>query len=807
MLAQLTASGHALDTVLEILQFMDSKKVNLGVLVSIICWHPEFPALVENAKVQHARTSLTHMPDIKKWIERIYRPPRRHNAGISTEGAHAALRDFAMDVVSQELEQELKALDPIMRSKQDELSEESVLSIKLADMENKVTLAAPKMWRLLRGVSYSAVQEKRNTMKNPNSTVLMMITMICYSRSHHLCRFQQMLSLYFRACGLASVAFNTLNAFSICMNQKWVYPAVDRLATTAHEALRRDIESYLWFGSHDNINRKNKKFEQRLDNQCSFESGTAGTIYIIKNPTVARLDARAVREQLHRGSQEQLSLRDLLLMDAKAAPRILERAVYHVLSVLTEAPDFEFSSYQFADHSVFQPPAPTVQLPTGPEHATVAYMLNTVKIEEASYEGNIRVMQEWERQLGFNTQEKKQKLARDATLVWVGDQLTVSRLRGIQRFRCADMNAYERMDHVVPQYGWFHLVISNLASLHSQYYGTTIGRGLAFAIELLNRRRLSATSVQGLFTHDMSELLDHLGTASLRDAWCKVANVKSLSDLELRNRQPEELRAFAEKIVAEYASTKALELHRAKPKAQHDEQLQQRIQFNRDILDYFDIRDSIKSGDVGALEEQLPRLFIRFLGGKNSNYHTEVLGLMHSMYREWTPELRNHVMQHCWLANTTGRPDSFLPFDQLQEHNIRDLKYIFELMGPYATWELLGRMSAAIPCLRKLKDHIESEFNHYHRGKSHTSPDAEEDIAKLHQALRDSKVHQYIAGRRVTKKNKYPDVMREGSNPVKMKKALDSFYEKRECDRVTTERYVERESTRGTTNTAATTGP
>ena len=35
---------------------------------------------------------------------------------------------------------------------------------------------------------------------------------------------------------------------------------------------------------------------------------------------------------------------------------------------------------------------------------------------------------------------------------------------------------------------------------------------------------------------------------------------------------------------------------------------------------------------------------------------------------------RDYIKRYCWLANTTGRENSFLPIDLLQEHNIRDIK-------------------------------------------------------------------------------------------------------------------------------------
>ncbi|TFY51054.1 hypothetical protein EVJ58_g10762 [Rhodofomes roseus] len=574
-----------------------------------------------------------------------------------------------------------------------------------------------------------------------------------------------MMSIYFRGCGIATVAFNTLNAFGFCMNQKWVYDAVSHIGETAHNSLRKDISAYPWFGSHDNLNRKHTAHEQRLDNQRTFESGTAGTIYVIKDPAVIRPDPLAVRTQMRMASRERLSALDILMKDDEASPRITEHLLHHVISVLTEAATFDFASYSFADDPLFQAPKPRIQLPTGPEHATVSYLLNTVKIEEASYEGNVKVMREWERQLGFDKPGEKQRLAQNTTLVWIGDQLTVSRLRGIQRFRCEDDNAYERLEHIVTQFGWFHGVVALLHSYHSEYYGTTSGRGLAFAIELLGRRNLKNTSVQGLFTHDMDELLSHVGVASLRDVWCTVAKVSCLS--ELRTRTPVELKALALHVVKDFASTQAM--------------------FNRDVLEYFIIRDAIKSGDVGTLEDMLPRLFFRFAGGRSPNYRDEVIGLMHSMCCEWTPALKDYVMKYCWLANTTGRPDSFLPFDQLQEHNVRDLKYTFESLGPHATWELLGRMSAAIPCLRQLKDHIEAQFNHYFRGKSHTTPAAEDDITKLSQAFHDSKVHLHVPGR--IAKNKLANFVGDGCDTIKMDKDIDSFYDRRECERATGEVY------------------
>lgn len=222
----------------------------------------------------------------------------------------------------------------------------------------------------------------------------------------------------------------------------------------------------------------------------------------------------------------------------------------------------------------------------------------------------------------------------------------MSRLRGLQQFRCQDQNSYQRLAYLLAQFGWFHLEVALDANFHSEYYGTTAGRGLAFAIELLNRRGLNSTSVQGLFHHNMEELLLHLGTAYLRDVWCHVAEVNTLS--VLRNKSLGELHTLAVRIVDEYASTDAIQQHQMKPKDEQDGVLVQSFQFNRDFLDYLDVHMAIKSGDVGALEDQLPRLFFRFLGGRNVNYSNEVLSLMHSMTHEWTAELKYVHLLHSY---------------------------------------------------------------------------------------------------------------------------------------------------------------
>src|SRR6266481_942725 len=102
-------------------------------------------------------------------------------------------------------------------------------------------------------------------------------------------------------------------------------------------------------------------------------------------------------------------------------------AIYRVLSFLIKTPAFSFKTYDHNDHDLFKSPMPVHQLPVRRDHITWQHMLNTVHIEEASYEGNDQV-KEWWCQLEVNTPEKQKKMGKDDLIVWAGDQLMVSHI-------------------------------------------------------------------------------------------------------------------------------------------------------------------------------------------------------------------------------------------------------------------------------------------------------------------------------------------------------------------------------------------
>jgi hypothetical protein len=139
-----------------------------------------------------------------------------------------------------------------------------------------------------------------------------------------------------------------------------------------------------------------------------------------------------------------------------------------VLRILLDAPRFDFSTYEHWGSPLLLPPIPIHQLPSGKDHITLQFLLGTVNIPEASYEDNSRLIKEWLSQIKLNSPEMQQKLGLERLIVWVGDQLTVDRLRNLFKFWAEDLNSFDRLDWMLFTFGWFHLLMAAANSFHRQ---------------------------------------------------------------------------------------------------------------------------------------------------------------------------------------------------------------------------------------------------------------------------------------------------------------------------------------------------
>jgi hypothetical protein len=443
------------------------------------------------------------------------------------------------------------------------------------------------------------------------------------------------MTVYLRAQGCTAKVYDTLNRFGIAFCQKSMYRMVEDVCDSSHIDCKADLQQYLSFFGYDNLVRQNVKQEERTDNKTTMDVGTAGTVYIIKDPDQPKPDVEAYIKKVSEGMKNPLSAQDIIDLEQQAAPDLRTRAEYRVLQILMEAPDFAFRTYPHREHSAFAPPAPVEQLPA---ERTTQYMSSTIHQEQGTYEGNDLVLSFYIDEFGVTTPWQQAFWCRNVLFVVVGDQLTTSRIRGLRQFRAGENNSFERKDNVRDMWGWMHGHLHYGTNLYKQHLGTTQTFGLAHAIDFLDRKGLNTPSTEGTFYSRLEGLILHTTIAHIRAAWLSVSGVESLADL--RAKHPDELLDLAKRIVCEHASNEALLDFDQKLPAQRNEYQRSIIMYNRDALDWLILSEAIKTGDVGLMERYLPRMLFRFIGGGNTNYVVEILELLQGFHREWPDDVK-----------------------------------------------------------------------------------------------------------------------------------------------------------------------
>lgn len=515
----------------------------------------------------------------------------------------------------------------------------------------------------------------------------MCIASASFCRSHRRSRLQQPLTLAFYDSGLGERSLDTLNALFLSMSPSWLHRVLDTLSEKETEAMLAAIKKYLLSIGYDNINALTTVVQQRVTNRQKFESGTVGAIHVHTSPDAqAYPDPRAHKEQVAKGRLDPIKLDDIYRLELEAAPRLRAQSVHLIVDMLTEAPNFDFKTWVHYDAAQFQPPPPVMQLPSGAAHTTLSFLLDVLHIDESTYEGTDKVLNAWWAKLNI-VEENRVKEVVDSMMVFItGDQLTVRLVRHLRELRRDELNSWNRLDNILPVFGWLHAVMALVRSIHEQFYSTAAQPGLAHAFNLLDRKGLAEPSTKGVFHQRLTEALKHVASAHFRTLWCIIGDVESLD--QLRNKTPEELIEIAEKIYEDYATTTAIDKERSKPRGQRDDVLVQTMLFCRDILDPLILIKKIHEGDVGVMRDLLPRMLFRFIAGGNTNYTVEILETIQGFEREWTDEVkcvpeyifglepspyaRFWILRFCWLGNFAG--EGFQPFDLVLEHYVLALK-------------------------------------------------------------------------------------------------------------------------------------
>ncbi|KAI1782004.1 hypothetical protein LXA43DRAFT_1104951 [Ganoderma leucocontextum] len=592
------------DRVLRVIQAIANEGLTLGRFLAALSWGD--PACVSNERIKNVRASFMGSSQLPDLLRTWWKPLRSLNSHKSRpRGAHSIMEAFAKEVVEVIAHEELGAIDPLLRASDDHLSKEDLLKTDFDLLEGEMRTCAPTIWSLLSNLCKTPQQLKDNMVKDTGKRVLSMLSTLTYTRSRLCNRIQRVLDIYFK------------------------------FKVEAMAEVQRLVQTHTSFLSYDNVYMTFRIFSQRLEKNGAQTAGTAATVYVKKDtPMLDPAVNCELQESRRAGMQDPITPLQIADLAIESAPAIHKMKVFHVLEVLLESREFNAPSYPHKNSAILFPPPPVNELPCGPNHVALQFMLGTLATPEATYKDNDKVISELLKQVGCSSLADFRKLSLERILFIIGDQLTVERIRGLQYLLCQEFNSHERLDFVLPIFGWFHFEMAFAKSLHKQYLGTNAGMVLKHAFTVLDRKGLDKRVTQGPFHDNLERALYDILEAHLRLSWITVSGVSRLE--ELRSRTPEELHVLAERIVVKHGSTDAMTELKEQP-GEVDEVRMQTTMFVRDVLLYVVLHRAIKHGDVGLMEGILPHTLFRFAGGQNPKYTTECLELLQGLHKEWPP--------------------------------------------------------------------------------------------------------------------------------------------------------------------------
>ncbi|OSC97243.1 hypothetical protein PYCCODRAFT_1472038 [Trametes coccinea BRFM310] len=706
---------------------------------------------VTHPSVKIARRMFLQNRNLASLLTRWRKPPRSPGSTKPrAKGASDTINHFARGCVTEMIQDELCKSDVVMRPKSVDLCREELTGLDLEKIERRLRGQAPTTWEMLETLMASPDGRERSMYHSVEQQIILIISIILYARSNRCNALQRILGIYFKYKGkMTAKACDTLHALGITMSSKWITNAMEKMSKDSMLTVQRLFPTVPSVLSWDNVYMTFRVFAPRVEKKSSTGCGTASMIFFKRD---APMQPMMMNKQLQRqrtwGMNNPLTAMEIFDLAARGSADIQRWMSYHVLDVLLQAAEFDRRTYTHRNHPLLQPPPSVELLPCGKEHITEQFMLGTLKTPEASYEDNDKVLHELLGQLGIRSKAQWHALGVQRILYVVGDQLTVDRVRSLQRFRCQDLNATDRMDYVLPIWGWLHYEMAIAKSLHKQYFGTASGFGFKHAFSLLERKGLDVTSTQGPFHDNFEQALYDILIARVRASWLEIAGVEKLESL--REKTPEALVEMAAKIVRTYASARRLDELWDMGDSK-DQLLYHTVMFNQDLLLYVVLNQAIKRGDVGMMEHMLPYMLFRFIGGRNSHYSGETLEMLQGLHKEWPPEVRDFVKHHY----------------RAMEGGINAIKVTHRPQGPNADWDYMEILHPAIPLIEACAHDVEQAFCTWMRYGRHSSPEDEKGILILQRAYTSSRIYTETQGRRMRAEEDVPrNYIEEGAKKL-----------------------------------------
>ncbi|RDX50743.1 hypothetical protein OH76DRAFT_1348447 [Lentinus brumalis] len=548
-----------------------------------------------------------------------------------------------------------------------------------------------------------------------------------------------------------------------------------RICEACRLTARRVARTYVCGHVYDNINMMFRVAEQIVGRKDTQENGTCATIFPLFDARKEDMRTSDLLASLDRAPP--LAIGDILHDpdEAKAFRESLEHAL------LRDLVDHCASLTRFRREVEACLPGRDDQIPL---HQTDIYPLPAMQIDESSITGNAQVMDAMFRELGFDP--GSEEFAATVRPVF-GDQLSISRLRSLINNRAGHESPANSYAYAIFGPGLFHHQMALTHGIMETHFGDSEGAlrnptSLAFFNTVVDRKPIVVTSLPPY--RQCRDLIFIILSAALPLCLHEVSGAEDFDEYTA-NVTFDELRSHISRTYDLLWSPRVVTVLR---RARADE-LAERVRAHADEPDYDPLTDTekLKSGDMvfenmalllrdaliareftdaikggysGRIVSCLKVLTLMYRGSGRVKYAHELLHLVHNLVHVWPKPIRDVVLKN-WLVNPTGRPNSWVPVDLMQEHNNFWTKASH--MRCNASWHWLKIVSPCISLFRKIALQMNARFG-ARLGNKHSTPGLERDIASLQNSMRTNSVFQKTPGRilRGVKNGEVPNVIASG---------------------------------------------
>ncbi|KAL0565003.1 hypothetical protein V5O48_017032 [Marasmius crinis-equi] len=355
-----------------------------------------------------------------------------------------------------------------------------------------------------------------------------------------------------------------------------------------------------------------------------------------------------------------------------------------------------------------------------------------------------------------------------------GNQLSIARMRAIVNLRAGKEGGYSSFAWGVWIPGLFHMKMADMHGIFATHWGKSHcgacnPSSLAFHNEVLHRLPISPTSLPtfcvcrdlvyaSLHSRVLHCLLLVSDTSSLeecaariggnggqfkqyaREIWETYANSHQVH--ELRWERKAELARATDKLPYEARNDPNI-TRKLKPTT-GDMVFENALLFLRDALMSREFSDTIKQGGSGQVLLVMKVFALSFRGNRRTKYAYETLCIIHNLTCVWPKPICDIVLNN-WLLNPTGRSNSYVEVDLIQEHMNYWIKTYYKAHGSNASWKWIETIAPCVQALQHITKNMTAALG-INIGNKHQTPDVANDIAQLMKSLDENEVYCVVPG-------------------------------------------------------------